>query len=128
LTLIMFDLDHFKRINDDHGHLAGDYVLKRLSDIVGEGIRKEECFARYGGEEFAILLPDTDLERGFTFADKIRGKIAATHFEFEENVIPVTTSMGVAGLRESDVPLSFVKRADEKLYEAKQGGRNRVCR
>src|SRR5690606_28751830 len=127
LTLIMFDRDHFKRTNDDHGHLAGDYVLKRLAGLVTEGIRKEECFARYGGEEFAILLPDTATERGAIFAEKIRVKIAETHFEFEGNTIPVTLSMGVADLQEKDVPDSFVKRADEKLYEAKQTGRNKVC-
>lgn len=128
LTLIMFDLDHFKRINDEHGHLAGDYVLKRLAGLVSEGIRKEECFARYGGEEFAIVLPDTDAERGATFAEKIRAKIEATHFEFEGNTIPVTLSMGVAELREKDIAESFIKRADDKLYEAKQTGRNRVCK
>jgi diguanylate cyclase (GGDEF)-like protein len=126
LTLIMFDLDKFKAVNDEHGHLAGDYVLKRLAQIVSEGIRKEECFARYGGEEFAIVLPDTDVERGAIFAEKIRARIEETHFEFEGNTIPVTLSMGVSELGEKDVGESFIKRADEKLYEAKDAGRNRV--
>lgn len=128
LTLIMFDLDHFKRINDDHGHLAGDYVLKRLAGLVSEGIRKEECFARYGGEEFAIVLPDTDTERGAIFAEKIRAKIEGTHFEFEGSTIPVTLSMGVAEVGEKDTLEGFIKSSDEKLYEAKQTGRNRVCK
>ncbi len=128
LTLIMFDLDHFKRINDDYGHLAGDYVLKRLSDLIHENnIRKEECFARYGGEEFSILLPDTTLERGVILAEKIRKMIEGTLFEFEDNTIPVTISMGVACLENQPTPEALIQDADMKLYEAKQTGRNRVC-
>jgi two-component system, cell cycle response regulator len=128
LTLIMFDIDFFKRVNDEHGHLAGDYVLKRLANLVSEGIRKEECFARYGGEEFAIVLPDTDTERGAIFAEKIRKKIETTHFEFEGTGIPIRLSMGVSDVVEKDEPDSFIKRADDKLYEAKQTGRNKVCK
>ncbi|MBI5496904.1 MAG: GGDEF domain-containing protein [Deltaproteobacteria bacterium] len=127
LTLIMFDLDHFKRVNDEFGHLAGDFVLKKLAGEVMKKVRKEECFARYGGEEFAIVLPDTTLERGATFADKIRHTVETTEFKFEDNLMPVTTSMGVSQM--GDVhkePFSFIKAADEKLYAAKQGGRNRV--
>jgi len=128
LTVVMFDLDKFKKINDDFGHLAGDYVLKRLADAISQKtIRKEECFARYGGEEFSIVLPDTTVERGVILAEKIRTMIEEVHFEFEENVIPVTISMGVAQMKRDDTVDSFIGGADEKLYEAKQNGRNRVC-
>lgn len=128
LTLVMFDIDHFKRVNDEYGHLAGDYVLKRLAGLIAEtNIRKEECFARYGGEEFAIVLPDTTAERGVILAEKIRKMIEETHFEFEENVMPIRLSLGVAQLAQGDSSEQFVSRADEKLYEAKEGGRNRVC-
>lgn len=128
LTLILFDLDHFKRVNDDFGHLAGDYVLKRLSDLIHENnIRKEECFARYGGEEFAVLLPDTTAERGAILAEKIRRMTDEATFEFEENSIPVTISMGVAELLHHATPEALIQAADMKLYEAKESGRNKVC-
>jgi len=127
LTLIMFDIDHFKKINDEHGHLAGDYVLKRLANLIfAKNIRKEECFARYGGEEFAIVLPDTPKNNGAILAEKIREMIEQTKFEFETNTIPLTISMGVTELQKGDTVDSFIHRADGKLYEGKQGGRNRV--
>jgi diguanylate cyclase (GGDEF)-like protein len=127
LTLIMFDIDHFKRINDEHGHLAGDYVLKRMAGLINaKNIRKEECFARYGGEEFAIVLPDTPKHNGAILAEKIRQMVEETKFEFETNIIPVTISMGVTDLQKGDTVDAFIGRADGKLYEGKQGGRNRV--
>jgi len=128
LTLIMFDLDHFKRVNDEYGHLAGDFVLKKMAAEVTKKVRKEECFARYGGEEFALVLPDTALERGVVLAEKIRQLVEATEFKFEDNTMPVTTSMGVQQMADGQDkdPSSFIKAADEKLYVAKQQGRNRV--
>jgi two-component system, cell cycle response regulator len=127
LTLIMFDLDHFKSVNDDFGHLAGDYVLRRMAGLVQDkNIRKEECFARYGGEEFAIVLPDTPVERGVILADKIRLMTEETNYEFEDNIIPVTISMGVAQMKRKDEIQSFIANADEKLYDAKRAGRNCV--
>jgi diguanylate cyclase (GGDEF)-like protein len=127
LTLIMFDLDHFKRINDDFGHLAGDFVLKKMANEVSKKVRKEECFARYGGEEFAIVLPDTSGDRGVILAEKVRSLVEATEFRFEDQNIPVTASFGVAQMKDKDKEgFAFTKAADEKLYEAKQGGRNRV--
>ena len=127
LTLIMFDLDHFKKINDEFGHLAGDYVLKRLANgIMAKNIRKEECFSRYGGEEFSIVLPDTPKQNGAILAEKIRLMVQETKFEFETNNIPVTISMGVSEMQKGDTVDSFIQRADDKLYEGKQGGRNRV--
>jgi two-component system cell cycle response regulator len=127
LALVMFDLDFFKRINDEFGHLAGDYVLKRVAEMIQKKhIRKEECFARYGGEEFAIVLPDTAADRGVILAEKVRQLVEESKFEFEGNNIPVTISMGVTQMMKGDTPESFVERADEKLYQSKQTGRNRV--
>lgn len=127
LALIMFDLDHFKRVNDEFGHLAGDYVLKRVADLIQKKhIRKEECFARYGGEEFAVVLPDTPADRGVILAEKVRQLIEESRFEFENNHIPVTVSMGVSEMKKGDTCETFIVRADEKLYLSKQNGRNRV--
>lgn len=127
LTLIMFDLDHFKRVNDDYGHLAGDYVLRRVAGEVAKIVRKEECFARYGGEEFSIVLPDTTKDRAVVLAEKIRAMLEQTEFKFEDSLIPVTTSMGVTQMEEMHKDcFAFIKDADEKLYAAKEGGRNMV--
>jgi diguanylate cyclase (GGDEF)-like protein len=128
LTLIMFDIDHFKAINDESGHLAGDHVLKHLANAVRSKIRREDVFARYGGEEFAILLPEVGIRGATTTAEKIRKVVEKTEFVFEEEVIPVTISLGVAGVtKEITDADALVKAADERLYEAKRSGRNRVC-
>jgi diguanylate cyclase (GGDEF)-like protein len=127
LSLIMFDIDHFKKINDGLGHLAGDYVLKHLASAVRTRIRREDVLARYGGEEFAIILPETDLDSSVAFAEKVRKLIERTTFSFEDVAIPVTISVGVAVMpRDLTEPMEFVRLADEKLYAAKHGGRNRV--
>ncbi|MBM4378444.1 MAG: GGDEF domain-containing protein [Deltaproteobacteria bacterium] len=127
LSLLMFDIDHFKQINDTQGHLAGDQVLRDLAQTVRARIRKEECFARYGGEEFCVVLPESGPDKARTFAEKIRKMVEDHPFAFEGKPIPVTVSMGVADLT-SDMtePLQFVKVADANLYKAKKGGRNRV--
>ncbi len=98
LSLVMFDIDHFKKINDGFGHLAGDYVLKQLAQTVKRKIRREDCFARYGGEEFAIVLPEIDGANALPFAEKIRQIVEKTEFKFENTRIPVTISMGVASI------------------------------
>ena len=127
LSLIMFDIDHFKKINDFHGHLAGDHVLKELAKIVQGRIRRDEVFARYGGEEFAILLPETGLEGARALADKLLERVEQSSFVFQNETIQVTISVGVSRLEESHKSSTdLVKSADEKLYEAKRGGRNRV--
>ncbi len=127
LSMIMFDLDHFKKINDVNGHLAGDYVLRELAQNLKHRIRKEECFARYGGEEFAVVMPEAGPENARRFAEKIR-KIVADHpFTFEQKEIEVTISVGVADMTgDMTEPLQFIKVADANLYKAKKAGRNRV--
>jgi diguanylate cyclase (GGDEF)-like protein len=127
LSFLMFDIDHFKKINDYHGHLAGDFVLKELARIVQGRIRRDEVFARYGGEEFAIVLPETNLDGARALADGLRDKVETSRFVFQNESIRVTVSVGVAMLLEADrTSMDLIKRADEKLYEAKRGGRNRV--
>ncbi len=128
LSLLMFDIDFFKRINDQYGHLAGDHVLRELARIVQERIRREEVFARYGGEEFVILLPETPLPGAAALAESLRARVANHAFVFQGERIPVTVSIGTALPGENDkVAADLIQRADEKLYEAKRGGRNRVC-
>jgi two-component system cell cycle response regulator len=127
LSILMFDIDHFKRVNDNYGHLAGDYVLQALARLIQTRARREEIFARYGGEEFVILLPETQLEGGLELAEQLRKRVASYTFVFEGEEIPITVSIGVAtaqgeGISETE----FIRRADEKLYEAKAEGRNCV--
>lgn len=127
LSLIMVDIDHFKKINDHHGHLAGDFVLKELARIVMGRIRRDEVFARYGGEEFSIILPETGLEGARALAEGLREKIESSRFVFQGDSIPVTISIGVALLTDTDkTSLDLIRAADAKLYEAKRGGRNKV--
>ena len=128
LTLVMFDVDHFKKVNDTHGHLAGDAVLKDLAARIRPRIRREDLFARYGGEEFACVLPSTALPGGIVFAEHLRSIIEERPCAFENLHIPFTISVGVTTLhRETGVdPAGLIKRADENLYVAKRGGRNKV--
>jgi diguanylate cyclase (GGDEF)-like protein len=127
LSLVMFDIDHFKKINDAHSHLAGDEVLRELGATIRAQVRAEECFARYGGEEFALVLPEATREGAAGVAEKFRAAVEGHRFTFEGAVIPVTISLGVAELRaEMKTPQQLMKAADEKLYESKRSGRNRV--
>jgi diguanylate cyclase (GGDEF)-like protein len=127
LSFLMIDIDHFKKINDVHGHLAGDYVLKEVAKHMQQRIRRDEVLARYGGEEFAIILPETNLEGGLALAEGLREKIEQSRFVFQGETIRVTISAGAAMLDESDrASTDLIRRADEKLYEAKRAGRNRV--
>ncbi len=127
LSFLMFDIDHFKKINDVHGHLAGDFVLKELARIVQGRIRRDEVFARYGGEEFAIVLPETTLDGARSLAEGLREKVEQSRFVFQNEHIKVTISIGVATLSDLDkTSMDLIRNADAKLYEAKRGGRNRV--
>ena len=128
LSIILLDLDHFKVVNDTWGHLAGDFVLKRLVDVLGGAIRGEDIFARYGGEEFVLVARDCTLERAAALADRLRTCVQAADFVFEGNRIAVTVSAGVGttdgiGIITADELLAV---ADRCLYRAKEAGRNRV--
>jgi len=128
LSCVMFDIDHFKNINDEYGHLTGDFILKELAQLVARRIRKEEIFARYGGEEFAIVLPECKEVSAVEFAESIRSIVELHSFEFENNVIPVTISLGVGHIGEAMAePSDLLKAADQNLYKAKRAGRNQVC-
>ena len=126
LSLVMFDIDHFKAINDNHGHLTGDFVLKELARRVRTRVRKEEVFARYGGEEFIATLPEATRENALEFADQLRRLVQRETFDFEGDKLAVTISAGVATIKKEIDALAFVKLADENLYRAKRAGRNKV--
>ncbi|MDB4994492.1 MAG: hypothetical protein JWM74_1924, partial [Myxococcaceae bacterium] len=124
LAVLMMDIDHFKNVNDQHGHLAGDYILKEVAKVVLDRIRKDEVFARYGGEEFCMVLPETSAENAAHLAEELRQKIAAATFTFQNEQIKVTISIGVAALPAGEALATqsgqdLVRRADAKLYEAK---------
>lgn len=128
LSLVMLDIDHFKAVNDKWGHLVGDFVLRELAQIIRVAIRREDLFARYGGEEFAVVLVESPLVDAVATADRIRRDVAEHEFRFDDKMFHITISCGVADC-EGDprpTPMSLIKRADDKLYEAKRAGRNRV--
>ena len=128
LTLVMMDLDNFKEINDEWGHLGGDAVLKEFAGRVHPRIRREELFARYGGEEFAVVLSATALEGGIRFAEQLRELIGNNPFTFGGQTCTVTTSFGVATVWDQPnmETETLIQRADNNLYEAKSRGRNQV--
>jgi diguanylate cyclase (GGDEF)-like protein len=129
LSLIMFDIDHFKRINDTWGHPGGDAVLRAISGAILRVIRVEDVFARVGGEEFALLARGIDGKNGVLFAERLRRGIERLQVPWEGHNIPVTSSFGVATVAELPLPPegdALVAIADKRLYEAKTGGRNRV--
>ena len=127
-SLLLLDIDKFKSINDRFGHLCGDHVLRELAARVGPIIRKGDLFARYGGEEFALALVETPRDQALEVAERLRCLVADRHFEFGGQSLPVTTSIGVACLDElsAPTPTALLETADERLYRAKQTGRNRV--
>jgi diguanylate cyclase (GGDEF)-like protein len=123
LTLILFDIDHFKRVNDDYGHNAGDSVLVELSSLVKGLLRNGDIFSRWGGEEFVVLLKDTSIEDTTFLASRLRREIEKFHFDIVQNV---TCSFGVTQFKSGDTETQFFERVDEALYEAKDNGRNQV--
>jgi len=128
LSVLMFDIDKFKSINDTHGHLCGDFVLRELAECVRGTIRKEDLFARYGGEEFCMVLVETSPEEAQGAAERVRASIENHSFQFESTRIRLTVSVGVATTTGDPpvTPSELLRTADEKLYQAKRGGRNRV--
>lgn len=129
IALTVFDLDHFKRINDTHGHTAGDQVLCELAKVVNETLAPGQIFGRVGGEEFAVLWEGSTLSAAVAHAERVRARVAGHTFSFEGHTFPVTVSLGVAERASgNDEPAErLYERADEKLYQAKAAGRNRVC-
>jgi two-component system, cell cycle response regulator len=129
LSLVMFDVDHFKRVNDTYGHLAGDAVLVHLARITQATIRTEDVLARYGGEEFAVICRGIALLNAGILGERLRTRVEGENFDYQGARLPVTISVGVAALPEANanVPAELVREADTALYEAKRSGRNRVC-
>jgi diguanylate cyclase (GGDEF)-like protein len=123
LSLVMFDIDHFKQFNDRFGHPAGDELLRQVAQVLRESARAYDVAARYGGEEFALLLPNTALEQAVQVAERLRQQIRA----IENPHAPVSASFGVATYRRGTPPATLVYEADAALYRAKRGGRDRVC-
>jgi diguanylate cyclase (GGDEF)-like protein len=127
LALGMFDIDYFKNINDVHGHLAGDTVLRELASLLKAVVRKDELLARYGGEEFAIVLPETDRDAAALACERLRWAVENHSFVYHSARLPVTVSVGVAiSSAETTGPDELFRAADANLYEAKRAGRNRV--
>lgn len=128
LSVVIMDMDHFKKVNDTYGHGVGDEVLKALADIIVKTIRSADLAARYGGEEFVVLMPETDAARAYEAAERLRKSIESTPLVVSHPDSPLhkTVSIGYATMTANDTPQSLLKRADDALYEAKEAGRNRV--
>ncbi|MDR2188902.1 MAG: GGDEF domain-containing protein [Azonexus sp.] len=128
LAVLMLDIDRFKRVNDRYGHFTGDQVICRLAQLCGENLRSFDLAARVGGEEFALLLPGADLTQALTVAERLRQQAAALMMkDGYGQAFHFTISIGVAGVAPGDDAVTLLSRADKGLYQAKQGGRNRVC-
>ena len=129
LSLLLIDVDHFKAVNDTHGHLAGDEVLIELGSRLRGLLRGDEVLARYGGEEFCLLLPETTLDEARQVAERVRVAVERTVFPTERATLNVTVSIGVAttGGQEDMTVAQLIDQADRKLYEAKRGGRNQIA-
>ncbi|MGI9424883.1 MAG: diguanylate cyclase [Hyphomicrobiaceae bacterium] len=131
MALVMADIDHFKRVNDEFGHLVGDEVLKRFADLLKRNVKGRDTVARYGGEEFTLILPSTDQSDAFKLVEQIRSQLKQTQFsitETGEKMREITASFGVTAYHPGEEKSQLIKRADQNLYEAKRCGRNRsVC-
>ena len=127
LSVLMLDIDHFKKINDTHGHLTGDSVLRGLAAILQKRLRPSDRLGRYGGEEFCAILPETSLTSAAHMAEELRKLVETYAFSAENREVRVTISIGASSLAEGMQAADLYRTADEKLYEAKRAGRNRVC-
>ncbi|MCJ7624124.1 MAG: diguanylate cyclase [Anaerolineaceae bacterium] len=129
LSVILIDIDNFKRINDTYGHVVGDHVLRTVTGNIAVNLREVDIFARYGGEEFIILLPETSMDEAGKVAERLRGLIHAAQIEISKDVVSVTISLGVVGVvLRKDISLDeLLDLADQALYHSKEAGRNRVC-
>jgi diguanylate cyclase (GGDEF)-like protein len=129
LALALLDIDHFKAVNDEMGHIAGDMTLRQLVGCVRGIVRRDELFARYGGEEFALILPELDAAKAHAVCQRIRQTIESHKFAFNKQTYPITVSIGIGMMVEDEEigPNELIRRADAMLYEAKRTGRNRIC-
>ena len=129
LCIVMADIDHFKSVNDTHGHLAGDGVLKEVAKRIKSSLRGFDVVGRYGGEEFMLILHKADISNARMVAERIRSRIAATPIDLEDALLDVTISMGVAMAKKDEDVNSLVERADKALYQAKINGKNQsiIC-
>jgi diguanylate cyclase (GGDEF)-like protein len=125
-VLAMMDIDHFKRINDRHGHAAGDAILREVTRATARRLRPYDRIYRYGGEEFLICLPETDVARGYAIIERVREEIAGAPVAVGSHRVPVTVSFGLAMVDTEAAVEESIHRADRALYQAKSGGRNRV--
>ncbi|MEK7772744.1 MAG: diguanylate cyclase, partial [Deltaproteobacteria bacterium] len=120
-------IDHFKKVNDTHGHQCGDHILKAVTSKIAASIRNTDFLVRYGGEEFCSVLPETSFEAAALLAERFRRSIEDSDFVFKDVTLKITISLGVSGLdKDNNTPELLIKKADESLYEAKRTGRNRV--
>jgi diguanylate cyclase len=126
LLLAMLDLDHFKNINDNYGHLAGDKVLKIIASVLRKRLRGTDFIARFGGEEFVLLMPATSPAMGAKLLETMRAAIEACPFHFKGERVTITISMGMSAFRTGEHSDLVLKRADQALYRAKNAGRNRI--
>lgn len=130
LCLVLVDIDHFKKFNDDHGHLVGDHVLRLVASVLKDHVRESDLAARFGGEEFAVLLPETDLPTAEAVANKLREAIKGKPLKDRrtgESIGRVTASLGVSQYIIGEEVRDFIERSDDALYEAKSSGRDKVC-
>lgn len=125
-SMLMYDIDWFKKVNDIYGHLAGDYVLRELSTLVKKLLRDSDICGRFGGEEFIIILPKTKVSGALKLANKINQAAQNHDFNFQGTKIDITISVGVTSVGGTDSLFSLVDRCDNALYDAKRNGRNRV--
>jgi diguanylate cyclase (GGDEF)-like protein len=126
VAALMVDIDHFKRVNDGHGHAAGDAVIRRAAELLSHSLRSDSVVTRYGGEEFAVLVPVSSLEEARAVAERLRKAFEADVVEFEDVRIGITISVGLAMMAPDETLEDALRRADAALYRAKSGGRNRV--
>jgi diguanylate cyclase (GGDEF)-like protein len=128
LAGLMIDIDHFKKVNDTYGHLAGDFILTRVAKVLLKNSRQNDIVARYGGEEFVLLLPNTNSQQAEIVAERIRKEIETSNFVFSDKKISMSISCGVGELSDEDEDKNmFLTAIDEELYRAKRLGRNKTC-
>jgi diguanylate cyclase (GGDEF)-like protein len=127
LSLVVLDIDHFKKINDSYGHSYGDKALKQLADTINDTMRGSDIAFRYGGEEFTLVLSNTDAKAAKNVANRLRVAVSQLCCEDEKHTFGYTISLGIAQLEADDTAFSLFDKADKALYEAKEAGRNAIC-